>query len=92
VAQVIVQVVDEKGLPVMLSEDEVTCVVEGPGKLLGLEGSNNSDMGDYSDNIQRVYHGRLIAYIQATVNTGKINLKFSAPWLKDAKLAIEVAE
>jgi len=92
VAQVVVQVVDEKGLPVMLSEDEVTCTIEGPGKLLGLEASNNSDMGDYSDNVQRVYHGRLIAYIQATGNPGKINVKFSAPWLKDAKLAIEVAE
>ena len=90
VAQVVVQVVDEKGLPVMISEDEVTCTVDGPGKLLGLEASNNSDMGDYSDSIQRVYHGRLIAYIQTTGNTGKINLKFSAPWLKDANLKIEV--
>lgn len=92
VAQVIVQVVDEKGLPVMLSEDEVTCIVDGPGKLLGLEASNNSDMGDYSDNVQRVYHGRLIAYIQSTGNSGKINLKFSSPWMKEAKLAIEVVE
>jgi len=92
VAQVVVQVVDEKGLPVMLSEDELTCTIDGPGKLLGLEASNNSDMGDYSDNVQRVYHGRLIAYIQAKEISGKINLKFSAPWLKDAKLVLEVVE
>ncbi len=92
IAQVVVQVVDEKGIPVMMSEDEVTCTIEGPGKLLGLEASNNSDMGDYSDNVQRVYHGRLIAYIQTTGNTGKINLKFSAQWLKDAKLVVEVTD
>lgn len=90
--EVVVQVVDEKGIPVMLSEDEVTCTIDGPGKLLGLEASNNSDMGDYSDNVQRVYHGRLIAYIQTTGNPGKIDIKFSAPWLKEAKLDIEVAE
>jgi beta-galactosidase/beta-glucuronidase len=92
VAQVVVQVVDEKGLPVMLSEDEVTCTIEGPARLLGLEASNNSDMGSYSDNVQRVYHGRLIAYIQSTGTSGKINLKFAAPWLKDGKLTIEVVD
>ena len=86
------QVVDEKGVPVMISEDEVTCTIDGPAKLLGLEASNNSDMGSYSDNVQRVYHGRLIAYVQSTGTTGKINLKFSAPWLKDGKLAIEVVD
>ena len=92
VAQIVVQVVDEKGVPVMISEDEVTCTIEGPAKLLGLEASNNSDMGSYSDNVQRVYHGRLIAYVQSTGTTGKINLKFAAPWLKDGKLMIEVID
>lgn len=92
VAQVVVQIVDDKGIPVMISEDEVTCELEGPGKLLGLEASNNSDMGNYSDAVQRVYHGRMIAYIQSTGSTGKINLKFSAPWLKGAAVTLEVVE
>ena len=89
VAQVVVQVVDEKGIPVMISEDEVTCTIEGPAKLLGLEASNNTDMGNYKDNVQRVYHGRLIAYVQTTGSEGKINLKFSAPWLKAANVTIQ---
>ncbi|HET6556964.1 MAG TPA: DUF4982 domain-containing protein, partial [Prolixibacteraceae bacterium] len=92
VAQVVVQIVDEKGIPVMISEDEVTCELEGPGKLLGLEASNNSDMGNYSDAVQRVYHGRMIAYIQSAGTTGTINLKFSAPWLKDAAVTLQVIE
>lgn len=91
-AQVVVQVVDEKGIPVMISEDEVTCTIDGPARLLGLEASNNSDMGSYSDNVQRVYHGRLIAYIQSTGTSGKINMRFSAPWLKDKKLILDVVE
>ncbi|MDD4968534.1 MAG: glycoside hydrolase family 2 TIM barrel-domain containing protein [Paludibacter sp.] len=90
VAQVTVQIVDEKGIPVMISEDEVTCAIEGPAKLLGLEASNNSDMGNYSDNVQRVYHGRLIAYVQATGSEGKVNLKFTAPWLKETNVTIKV--
>jgi len=89
-AQVVVQVVDEKGIPVMISEDELTCTIDGPAELLGLEASNNSDMGDYTDNVQRVYHGRLIAYVQATGSEGNVNLKFTAPWLKEATVTIKV--
>jgi len=47
-------------------------------------------MGDYTDNVQRVYHGRLIAYVQATGSEGKVNLKFTAPWLKEATVTIKV--
>jgi beta-galactosidase len=91
-AQVTVQVVDENGIPVILSEDELRCTIDGPAKLLGLEASNNSDMGNYSDNVQRVYHGQLIAYIQATGNTGKITVKFTAPWLKGATVTVDSVE
>ena len=92
VAQVVVQVVDEKGIPVVLSEDEVTCTIDGPAMILGLEASNNTDMGDYSDNKQRVYHGRLLAYVQSTGKPGKVNLTFTAPWLKETKVTIDVTE
>ncbi|MFA5045344.1 MAG: sugar-binding domain-containing protein [Paludibacter sp.] len=92
VAQVVIRIVDEKGVPVIISEDEITCKIDGPAKLLGMEASNNEDMGNYHDNVQRVYHGRLIAYIQSTGDVGKINLKFSAPWLKTANITIESVE
>jgi beta-galactosidase/beta-glucuronidase len=91
-AQITIQVVDENGVPVMLSDDEITCTIDGPGELLGLEASNNSDMGDYTDNLQRAYHGRLLAYIQTTGKTGTLNVKFTAPWLKDAMVKVEVVE
>ena len=86
-AQISVQVVDENGIPVMLSDDEVTCVIEGPAKLSGLEASNNTDMTNYRDNIHRVYHGRILAYIQAT-GEGEIKISFTAPWLKPAEIVI----
>lgn len=89
-AQVIVQIVDENGVPVMLSDNELSCHIAGQGKLLGLEASNNSDMGDYTDNVQRAFHGRLLAYVQATGESGKIVVKFTSPWLKDAQVEIQV--
>lgn len=82
VAQVAIQVVDKKGVPVMLSNDEITCRVIGGGKLLGLESSNNEDMTDYTDNTQQAYHGRMIAYIKATENSGTINIQFTSSNIK----------
>ncbi len=88
-AQITIQVTDKNGVPVMLSDNEITCEILGPGKLLGLEGSNNSDMGDYTDNKQRVFNGRLMAYVQATGEAGEIKVKFSSPWLKEAVALIK---
>lgn len=91
-SQVVLQVVDEDGVPVMLSDNEVTCQIKGTGHLLGLEASDNEDMGDYTDNKQRVYHGRLLAYIQADGESGDILVKFTSPWLKSAQMTIRVAK
>lgn len=90
VAQVIIQVVDDQGVPVMLSDDEITCRIQGSGRLLGLEASNNSDMTDYTDNRHRVFHGRMIAYVKAGTKKGFFNVVFSANWLQPAEIQIEV--
>lgn len=83
-----IQVVDKNGIPVILSDNAVTCHVAGPGKLLGLEASDNADMGDYTDNVQRVFNGQLVAYIQATGEAGDIHVKFTSPWLQDVQTKI----
>lgn len=87
VAHVVIQVVDENGVVVKLADNDITCRVQGAGKLLGLEGSNNTDMTDYTDNHQRVYNGRLLAYIQST-GSGEIKMQFSSPLLKSCELVI----
>lgn len=89
-AQVVVQVVDQNGIPVMLSDNEVSCRVSGSGKLLGLEASNNSDMDDYNDNKHRVFNGRILAYIQATGGNETIKVNFTSPWLKSVETTINV--
>ncbi|WP_281637777.1 sugar-binding domain-containing protein [Flavobacterium marginilacus] len=90
VAKVIVQVLDEKGLPVILSDNEIICAVSGSGTLLGLEAGNNSDMGDYTDNVQRAFHGHLVAYIQSTGGSEPIKVNFTSTWLKPAEVTIQV--
>ncbi|MCG8307658.1 MAG: DUF4982 domain-containing protein [Cytophagales bacterium] len=91
-AQILLQVVDKNGIPVMISDNEITCSIDGPGRLLGLEASNNSDMGDYTDNKQRAFHGKLLAYIQSTGTIGEIKVSFSSPWLKATSITIRVID
>ncbi len=88
--QIEINIVDEDGLPVVLSDDEITCEVSGPAKILGLEAGNTLDMGNYRDNKQRVYKGKMIAYIQATGETGQLEVTFSSTWLQSAKCKIAV--
>jgi beta-galactosidase len=91
VAKIMVQVKDQNGFPVMLSDNEVTCTISGPGTLLGLEAGNNSDMTDYTDNVQRVFHGHIAAYIQANAGAVEpIKVKFTSQWLKPVEMTINV--
>lgn len=87
-AHIVLQVVDENGVPVMHSDDEVTCHISGPAKLLGLEASNNTDMSDYTDNKHRVFHGRILAYVQATGEEGEIKIDFTSPWLEPVEVKL----
>ena len=87
-AHLTVEVVDEQGVVVKLGDSEITCTVEGPGELLGLEGSDNSDMSDYTDNRHRAYRGRLLAYVQTIEQKGGISVRFSSPLLKGAEIAL----
>ncbi|WP_308991139.1 sugar-binding domain-containing protein [Mariniflexile litorale] len=91
VAQVRVEIVDEDGIPVKLADNEITCRIKGSGRLLGLEAGNNTDMTDYTDNKQRVFHGGILAYIEANGNSGaSINIEFTSPWLKSAEVTLEL--
>lgn len=88
-AHVTIEVVDEQGTVVKLGDNEVTCEIEGPARLLGLEGSNNRDMSDYTDNRHRAYHGRLLAYVQTTGEKGEIRVKLTSPLLKGTEVILK---
>ncbi len=90
VSQIVLQVKDKNGVPVMLSDNEITVDIVGPANLLGMEASNNQDMTDYTDNKHRVFHGKIVVYIQAKGEAGKAKIRFSSPWLKAVETEIEL--
>lgn len=87
---VVIEVVDEQDRLVKLADNMVSCYVQGPARLLGLENSDNTDMTDHRDHHQRVYQGRLLAYVQATGDEGTIRIHCSSPLLKEALAEVEV--
>jgi hypothetical protein len=88
VAQIEIKLLDEDGVPAVLGDNKLTCHIDGPGKLLGLEAGDNTDMGNYRDSVQRAYMGRMIAYVEAT-GEGAIKISFSSPWLKTETIQIQ---
>lgn len=89
-AHLFIEVVDENGTIVKLGDNEITCEIEGPARLLGLEGSNNTDMTDYTDNRHRAYQGHLLAYIQTTGEKGQVRVKFTSPLLQGTEINLNV--
>ncbi len=90
VAIVRLTIVDENNVPVLMADDMITCRVSSNGKLLGLEAGNNADMTDYTDNRQRAFGGELTAYIEACGSADDIEVSFSAPWLENVEVKVEV--
>ena len=90
VAHLVVEVVDDDGIFVPLGDNRITCRIEGPARLLGLEGSDNTDMGDYTDNVQRACQGRLLAYVRGGAEAGNVVVRFTSPLLQPAEISLQV--
>jgi hypothetical protein len=88
VAIVALQIVDDNGVPATEAVNEITCAVEGPARLLGLEAGNMRDVSNNGAAARHAFHGRLVAIIQATGAAGAVRVRFTTPGLPDAVLAL----
>jgi hypothetical protein len=91
-AHVFVTLCDEDGNTVYAAENEITCEIEGPIRLLGMEDSNPSNTENYKDNKQHAYHGKLLIYLQSMDETGIARIKLSSENLGVAAIEINVKE
>ena len=88
VAHITIEIVDENGTVVKLGDNDITCMVIGAGKLLALENSNMQDTSNLRDLHQRAYQGKLLAYVQATGEKGKITIRVSSPLLQEGTIEL----
>lgn len=85
----LIHIEDENGVLVAMADNQVTCEIEGPAKLLGLESADSNAADNYRDNKQRCKNGRLLGYIQ-TVGKGKVSVKLTSPLLQFFEIEFEV--
>ncbi|MFR9620538.1 MAG: sugar-binding domain-containing protein [Rikenellaceae bacterium] len=89
-AHLFIKIVDKAGNLVPMARDEITCQVEGPARLLGLESGSNNVADNYRDSVQKAIRGKLLGYIQSEGESGKVKIELSAPGLKSCTLTLNV--
>lgn len=92
ITHVFAEIRDSEGNTVYFANNEISCEIEGPARLLGMEDSNPSNTENYKDNKQHAFHGRLLIYLQAADKTGTVKIRLSSPGLKEYTMVIPVVE
>jgi hypothetical protein len=88
-SHVVVQIVDEKGVPVYSADNEITVEVEGSAKLLGLESGRSNSHEDYKANKRKVFNGRLLAYVQKGHEAKGVKIRLSSPGIKAGEVVLK---
>lgn len=91
-AHVFVSLCDEAGNTVYSANNEITCEIDGPVRMLGMEDSNPSNIEDYKDNTQHSYHGKLLIYLQSLDKPGTVGIKLTSPGLEACNIELNVTE
>jgi hypothetical protein len=89
-ANVFVTLCDKSGNTVYSADNEITCEVTGPVRILGMEDSNPRNIENYKDNKQHAYHGKLLIYLQSLDKPGKAVIKLSSLGLKGTTIELDV--
>jgi len=82
IIHIFVNICDNPGNTVYSADNEITCDISGPVRLLGLEDSNPTNIEDYKDNKQHAWHGRLLVYLKPSGGSGNVTVKLSSPDLE----------
>lgn len=87
VAHIVVEVTDAEGNLVPSSSHEVSCRIEGPARLIGLESGDLASHEDYKGNTRKTFGGKCLGYIQAET-PGSVKVILSAPGLNEAVVVL----
>ena len=80
---------DKNGTLVENANNRVRVDVTGAGRLLGLDNGDSTDFDQYKGVSRRLFSGKLMAIIGATLESGAIQLEVSSEGLDSQKLELE---
>lgn len=91
-AHIFITLCDESGNTVYSATNEVTCEIEGPVRILGMEDANPVNIEDYKDNKQHAFRGKLLVYLQSLDRPGKVTVTLKADGLQSTTVSMEVVQ
>ncbi|XEC94018.1 glycoside hydrolase family 2 TIM barrel-domain containing protein [Paenibacillus tarimensis] len=80
---------DEEGNPVENANNRVSVEVAGAGRLIGLDNGDSTDYDPYKGLSRRLFSGKLMAIIGATLEPGKIQITVSSDGLESRTAEFE---
>lgn len=92
VAHIFVDICDKDGNIVYSADNEITCEVTGPVRIIGMEDANPRNIEDYKDNRQHAYHGRLLVYVQSLDEPGQAVIRLSTNELAGTEVKLDIIE
>lgn len=81
---------DACGLPVENAVNRVQVQVSGAGRLLGLDNGDSTDREGHHTTTRRLFNGRLLAIVGATLEPGTARIVVSSPGMEDAVMELPV--
>ena len=88
VAHVTVEILDAQGRVAPTADHEVAFVVEGEGKLIGLDNGDPQSHEDYKAARRKALNGLCLAIVQSTGKSGQIRVTANSPGLQPGNLTI----
>jgi beta-galactosidase len=83
-----VDVVDAQGILVPRANDKVDFVVEGPGKIAGVDNGDATSHESYQGSSRSAFSGKALVIVRSTTAAGTITLKATSGSLAGSSVAI----
>jgi beta-galactosidase len=77
---------DGSGVPVGNANNRVNVQVTGAGRLVGLDNGDSTDYDSYKGTSRRLFNGKLLAIIAASLEAGPIQLEVTSTGMESQKL------
>jgi beta-galactosidase/beta-glucuronidase len=90
VAHLVVQLIDENGIPVKHKDAKITFDVEGDARILGVDTGADTNVQDFQANSIVTARGRCLLIIQSNRNSGKVTVKANSEGFKTESVSIEL--
>ena len=90
VAHIIVQLVDENGIPTKTENTKVEFEIKGDAKMLGVDNGAPENLNDFQSNSVPTDQGRCLMILQSTKKAGQVTVIVKAEGFENQELTINI--